>query len=285
MKIALIGADGQLGTDIQKVIDKKDLIALTISDIDITNKDQTLEIIKKHSPDIIINTAAYHRVDDCEDNDGPAFAVNAIGVKNLCLASKEIDCELVHVSTDYVFDGSKGKPYVEADPPNPVSVYGISKLAGEYYIKYMMKKHYIVRGSGLFGVRGCMATGGRNFIELMLHLAKEKGTVRVVTDQIVSPTYTLDLAGKIKDLIKTKKYGTYHVTNNGQCSWYDFAKKIFELSGTKVKLEKTTSDEFKSKANRPAFSVLDNHNLRRIGLDDMRTWDKALEAYLKEKEK
>jgi len=285
MKIALIGADGQLGTDLQKVIPANELIPLTISDIDVTDKQNVSNVIKKHSPDVVINTSAYHRVDDCEDNDEPAFKVNAIGVKNLCLACKEIDCELLHISTDYVFDGNKGSPYVESDCPNPGTVYGISKLAGENYIRYMLSKYYIVRSSGLFGVRGCMATGGRNFIEMMLHLAREKGHVRVVTDQIVSPTYTLDLARKISQLIKTRKYGTYHITNNGQCSWHEFANKIFELTDIKVKLEKTTTGEFKSKAKRPAYSVLDNYNLRKIGLDDLPTWDKALKAYLDEKKK
>ena len=172
MKILLIGADGQLGTDLQKALSKHKLIPLTISDLDIIDKKQTISVLKKHGPDLVINTAAYHRVDDCEDSDSLAFAVNAVGIKNLCFACKEIDCELLHISTDYVFDGTSKKPYVESDPVNPTSAYGISKLAGEQYIKYLLKKYYIVRGSGLFGVRGCMATGGKNFIEIMLHLAE-----------------------------------------------------------------------------------------------------------------
>ena len=285
MKILLIGADGQLGTDIQKVIDRSELIPLTIADIDVTRKESVSACIGKYKPDVVVNTSAYHRVDDCEGNDGIAFAVNAIGVKNLCLACGENDSALVHISTDYVFDGMKGKPYGEKDCPNPGTVYGISKLAGELYVKYMLKKHFIVRTCGLFGVAGCLGKGGGNFIESMLKLAKEKPVIRVVADQIVGPTYTLDLARKINDLIKTKYYGLYHVTNKGNCSWYDFAKKIFELTGTKVKLEKATTSEFKSKATRPAYSVLEHGNLRKIGLDDLRTWDKALEAYLEEKKR
>ncbi len=285
MKILLIGADGQLGTDFRKVAPPNEVIPLTISDIDITDRSRTIEAIKKHKPDVVLNTSAYHKVDDCEEHDQEAFAVNAFGVKNLCLACRETDSALVHVSTDYVFDGTKGRPYTEADCPNPGTVYGISKLAGELYVRYMMKKYFIVRTCGLFGVAGCLGKGGTNFIENMLKLASQKKQLRVVRDEIVGPTYTLDLAAKIDQLIRTQHYGLYHITNSGQCSWYDFAKSIFELTGTKIDLQPATSAEFKAKARRPAYSVLAHENLKKIGLDDMRTWDKALEAYLKEKQK
>jgi dTDP-4-dehydrorhamnose reductase len=283
MKALIIGADGQLGTDLQKVIPAAESIPLTISDIDVTDKDNVAKVIARHKPDVVINTSAYHRVDDCEDNDQIAFSVNAFGVKNLCLACRENDAALVHISTDYVFDGSKGKPYMEDDLPNPGTVYGISKLAGELYARYMLKKYFVVRTCGLFGVAGCLGKGGGNFIETMLDLAKKKPVLRVVADQIVGPTYTFDLARKINELIRTQHYGLYHVTNKGECSWYDFAKKIFELTGTPVKLEKATTSEFKAKATRPAYSVLAHKNLNKIGMDDMRTWDKALKAYLDEK--
>jgi dTDP-4-dehydrorhamnose reductase len=285
MKILLVGADGQLGTDIQKVMGGSELIPLTVADIDVTKRESVSAVIGKYKPDIVINTSAYHRVDDCEDHDEIAFAVNAFGVKNLCLSCSDNDAALVHISTDYVFDGRKGKPYSETDCPNPGTVYGISKLAGELYARYMLKKHFVVRTCGLFGVAGCLGKGGGNFIESMLKLAKEKPVLRVVADQIVGPTYTLDLARKINDLIRTQHYGLYHVTNKGTCSWYDFAKKIFELTGTKVKLEKATTSEFKAKATRPAYSVLEHGSLKKIGLDDLRTWDKALEAYLEEKKR
>jgi dTDP-4-dehydrorhamnose reductase len=285
MKILLIGADGQLGTDIQKVMGGSELIPLTVADIDVTKRENVSAVIGKYKPDIVINTSAYHRVDDCEDHDDIAFAVNAFGVKNLCLSCRDNDAALLHISTDYVFDGMKGKPYSETDCPNPGTVYGISKLAGELYVRYMLKRHFVVRTCGLFGVAGCLGKGGGNFIESMLKLAKEKPLLRVVSDQIVGPTYTLDLARKINDLIRTENYGLYHITNKGKCSWYDFAKKIFELTGTKVKLEQITSSEFKAKAKRPAYSVLENMQLKKIGLDDMRPWDKALEAYLEEKKR
>jgi len=283
MKILLIGADGQLGTDIIKIIDKAELIPLTIADINVTDKSSISRQINQHKPDVVINTSAYHRVDDCEDHDQEAFAVNAFGVKNLCIACKESDSALLHISTDYVFDGNKGKPYTEADIPNPRTVYGMSKLAGEEYIRSMLKKYFLIRTCGLYGVAGCLGKGGGNFIETMLKLAKQKPVIRVVGDQVVSPTYTLDLARKIGQLIRTEHYGLYHIANKGNCSWYEFAKKIFELTGTKVKVESATTEEFKSKARRPAFSVLDNANLRKLGLDDLRTWDRALEAYLEEK--
>jgi len=285
MKILLIGADGQLGTDIQKVIDRSELIPLTISDIDVTDKDSVSMAINKYRPDVVINTAAYTDVDGCEDHKEDAFAVNAVGVKNLCLACKENDAVLAHISTDYVFDGKKRKPYVETDPPNPGNVYGISKLAGEEYVRSMLRKYFLIRTCGLYGVAGCLGKGGRNFIESMLKLAKQKPVIRVVGDQVVSPTYTLDLARKIDQLIRTEHYGLYHIANKGSCNWYEFAKKIFELTGTKVKVESATTEEFKAKAKRPAFSALDNSNLRKIELDDLRTWDKALEAYLEEKKR
>jgi len=283
MKVLLIGADGQLGTDIQKVIKAPELIPLTISEIDVTSRENVASVIGKHKPDVVINTSAYHRVDDCEDHDQEAFAVNTLGVKNLCLACNGTGSTLLHISTDYVFDGMREKPYSEDDCPVPGTVYGISKLAGELYIRYMMKNYFIVRTCGLYGLRGCMGKGGGNFIESMLKLSKEKPILRVVDDQIVAPTYTFDLARKIDQLIRTQHYGIYHVTNAGKCSWYGFAKKIFELTGTKVKLEKASTSEFKAKATRPAFSVLEHRNLKKIGLDDMRSWEEALAAYLKEK--
>lgn len=282
-KVLIIGADGQLGTDLKKVIDKKEAIPLTIKDIDITNKEQSCQVISKHSPQFIINTAAYHNVDACEDADEIALKVNAIGAKNLAVAARDIGAVLVHISTDYVYAGDKGTPYVEDDVPEPKSAYGISKLAGEYYVRYIHDKHFIIRTSGLYGVAGCLGKGGTNFVESMLKLAKTKNELKVVSDQIVSPTYTLDLAKKINELMRTKKFGIYHITNNGECSWYEFAKKIFELTGTKIKLEKTTSKEFQAKAWRPPYSVLKNKKLKDLGMDDLRSWEDALKAYLKEK--
>ncbi len=283
MKILIIGADGQLGTDLCKVIPKKEQVPLTIQDIDITDREKTFQVIKKHSPDVIINTAAYHNVDKCEDEPALAFAVNAEGVKHVAEACREAKAVLVHISTDYVFDGEKGSPYVETDPPNPLSVYAKSKYTGEQNVKEVLEKHFIVRSTGLYGVAGCLGKGGTNFVEGMLKRAETQPELKVVTDEVLSPTYTLDLAGKINQLVRTKHFGLYHIVNHGECSWYEFASMIFDLLGRRVTIQKATSSEFKTKARRPKYSVLRNANLEKIGLDDMRPWQEALKAYLVEK--
>lgn len=283
MKILIIGADGQLGTDLCKVIPKQEQIPLTIQDIDITDWAKTLSAIKKHSPDVVINTAAYHNVDQAEDNRELAFSVNADGVKNVAEACKEVGSALVHISTDYVFDGAKGKPYVETDSPHTLSVYAESKYAGEENVKNILENYFIVRSTGLYGVAGCLGKGGTNFVEGILNRAAAQPELKVVTDEVLSPTYTLDLANNIYALIKTKHYGLYHMVSHGSCSWYEFACKIFELLGKKVIIRKTTAAEFKSKARRPKYSVLENANLAKIGLDKMRPWQEALKAYLIEK--
>ncbi|MFH1684444.1 MAG: dTDP-4-dehydrorhamnose reductase [Candidatus Margulisiibacteriota bacterium] len=283
MKILIIGADGQLGTDLCKVIPKNEQIPLTIKDIDITDKANTLEVIKKHSPDVVVNTAAYHHVDKCEDNRDLAFSVNAYGAKHVAEACKQAGAALVHISTDYVFDGKKGSPYVETDLPHPLSVYAESKYAGEQYAQDILDKYFIVRSTGLYGVAGCLGKGGTNFIEGILTRADSQPELRVVTDEVLSPTYTFDLAQKINELIRTKHYGLYHIVNHGSCSWYEFTCKIFELLGRKIIIHKTTSADFKTKAKRPQYSVLKNAALEKLGRDDLRPWPEALAAYLVEK--
>jgi dTDP-4-dehydrorhamnose reductase len=283
MKIAIIGADGQLGTDLCKVIPPKEQIPLTVDDIDITNRAQVRAVLKKNAPDVVVNTAAYHDVDRCEDHAEPAFAVNTYGAKHLAEACREIGAVLVHISTDYVFDGEKGKPYVETDTPDPQSIYAISKYAGEQCVKYILDKHFVIRTTGLYGVAGCLGKGGTNFVEGMIRRSMSQPELKVVTDETLSPTYTLDLAKKINELVRTEHYGLYHITNGGGCSWYDFAVKIFELMGKKVKINKTTAAEFKAKAKRPKYSVLENGRLKKLKMDDLRPWEEALKAYLGEK--
>jgi dTDP-4-dehydrorhamnose reductase len=280
MKIMIIGADGQLGTDLCQVIPRAEQIPLTIKDIDVTDRRQVNSVLAKDRPEIVINTAAYHRVDDCEDHETPAFAVNAIGVKYLADACREIDAALVHLSTDYVFDGQKTTPYEETDNPNPQSVYGVSKAAGESCLRYLLKKYFIVRSSGLYGSAGCLGKGGGNFVETMIQRAAVQPELNVVTDERVSPTYTPDLAAKIYELIKTGRFGLYHVVNRGECSWHEFAEKIFELLGQPVKINRVLSSEYKAKARRPHYSVLKNARLEALGLDDLRPWQAALRAYL-----
>ncbi|MDD3521279.1 MAG: dTDP-4-dehydrorhamnose reductase [Actinomycetota bacterium] len=286
MKIALIGSNGQIGTDILKYFTEKneEVIGLTQDDIDVCYLEKCESVLFKVKPDIIINTAAFHVVDLCEDEAASAFAVNADGVKNLCAVCLNLDIPLVHFSTDFVFglDRDRTTPYTENDCPGPVSMYGISKLAGEFVIRYMLKKYYLLRVCGLYGHAGSFGKGS-NFVELMLKLVKESSGIKVVNDQITTPTSTKDVTRKLYELIKTGKHGTYHMTNTGQCSWYEFALEIFRLSGLSPKVIPISSAEFGAKAKRPFYSVLDNANLRSIGLKDMRCWKEALQDYIKER--
>jgi len=284
-KVLLIGADGQLGTDLRKIIGENyELLCPLMEELNITQFNETKEYIYRNHPGLIINTAAFHQTDECEKDPQRSFLVNASAIKNLADACKELDIPLVHISTDYVFglDEERKTPYIEEDLPAPVNIYGISKLAGEYCIRYTLKKYFVIRTAGLFGAAGAKGKGG-NFIETMIRLAKEKGKVEVKDDEFTTPTYTKELAETIIQLIKTDKYGIYHITSQGKCSWYEFAKKIFELTNTKINCQPVSSDKFPTIAKRPSYSVLDNKHLREIGLDKMSRWEDALEKYLKEK--
>jgi dTDP-4-dehydrorhamnose reductase len=282
LKIALIGADGQLGTDIYKYFSEKglDISGLTQKEIEVCDMNICNDVLAKIKPELIINTAAFHKVDDCEDEVSTTFAVNVEGVKNLAKVCLEIDAALMHFSTDFVFGGyTKDTPFTEEDCPRPISIYGISKLAGEYVIQYMLKKYYIIRVCGLYGYAGSLGKGS-NFVELMIKLAKEGRDIKVVNDQVLTPTSTKDVTEKLYELIKTGKYGLYHMTNTGSCSWYEFACEIFRLTGLSPNISPTTSEAFSAKARRPAYSVLDNAHLRAIGLDDMRHWKESLKDYI-----
>ena len=262
----------------------EDIIGLTQDEIDVCYIDKCEPVILKIKPDLVINTAAFHKVDLCEDEGEAAFKVNAVGVRNLCEVCLKIDAVLMHFSTDFVFGGDKNRmiPYNEDDCPHPISLYGISKLAGEYIIKYMLKKYYLIRTCGLYGHAGSFGKGS-NFVDLMIELAKKGEKIRVVNDQVLTPTSSKDLTEKLYELIYTKKYGLYHMTNTGQCSWYDFAVEIFKLAGISPDLKPISSEEFAAKAKRPAYSVLDNRNLRAAGIKDMRPWQEALRDYINEK--
>jgi len=285
MKIALIGANGQLGGDLAKVLRPvHDLIPLTHADIEVTARESVDAMMQTHRPDLVMNMAAFHKVDACEEQIEPTFAVNTYGVRNLALACRAYDAALLHMSSDYVFGGDKTRatPYVETDPPAPINVYGIAKLAGEYFIRYLMDRYFILRVTGLYGVAGSSGKGG-NFVELMLRLAKEGKSIRVVDDQRMTPTYTVDLARQIAELIETEHYGLYHATNQGSCTWYEFAAEIFRQSGLTPSLGKAKTGDFGEKATRPAYSVLENTALQSIGLDRMRPWQESLAAYLAER--
>jgi dTDP-4-dehydrorhamnose reductase len=285
MKVLITGANGQLGTDLCQVLYNLKIVPLTHADIEITDIGSIKQICNKHKPDTIINAAAYVQVDDCETNRDKAFLVNALGARNIAVVAQEIGAKLIHVSTDYVFGGEaepRTIPYSEFDAPIPISVYGKSKLAGENFVQHLCSKHFIIRTSGLFGVAGSSGKGG-NFVETMLRLAREQAELRVVNDQIFSPTYTKDLARKIAQLINTEYYGIFHITNTDSCSWYEFTKEILRLAGLKTPIVPITSTQYPQKAKRPSFSALDNYHLRLLGIDDMRSWQEALEDYMKEK--
>lgn len=279
MRTLLIGANGQLGQELGQVYADYNLIPLTHADLDVTDPKQSEAVLDRYAPDLILNTAAYHRVDECEDFPAKAYEVNAIAVRNLARLAKAHGAVLVHFSTDYVFDGSVKRPYTEADPPCPLGAYGVSKLAGEHFIRAVHDRHFIIRTCGLYGIAGSSGKGG-NFIETMLRLAREGKEIRVVGDQVLTPTSAKELAKKVRQLVETDAYGLYHITNNGACSWYEFAAAIFEMVGVHPELQETTSGAFGAKAPRPVYSVLDNANLRALGLDDLRHWRDALKEYL-----
>lgn len=284
MKIVIIGANGQLGSDLVGALKDGEVIPLTHDDVEISDFDSVSKMFERYKPEVVVNTAAFHNVPECEKNDLKAFMVNGIGPKYLAQNCVTYNSVLLHISTDYVFDGKKNTPYSENDIPNPLSVYGITKLIGEYYIKATMERYFIVRTCGLYGIYRCRAKGG-NFIDTMLKLSKEQKEIKVVGDEILTPTYTLDLANQINELIKTDLYGLYHITNEGSCSWYEFAKAIFEFLNIKVELKEIKQSEFPSTVKRPRYSVLENGRLKSLGINKMRHWKDALQSYLTERKR
>ena len=277
MKIIITGAQGQLGQELVKQLDEKygyDVIKTDKDTLDITNIENVNTFILEQNPDVVINCAAHTAVDLCETDMENAYKINAIGPRNLAIACEKAGAKLVQVSTDYVFDGNSVRPYREDDITCPNSVYGTSKLMGENFVREFCSKYFIVRTAWLYGE-------GNNFVRTMLKLSETNSELNVVNDQIGSPTSTVDLAKAIIDLIHTEHYGTYHGTCEGQCSWYDFAKKIFEIKNIDIKVNPVISDEFKRPAPRPKYSVLDNFMLKLVGLNSFRKWEDSLEEYLK----
>ncbi len=286
MKVVVIGASGQLGTELVWANSEKfgyEMIPLYHKDIEITDFYSSYKVLKEISPDVVINTAAFVRVDDCEDLKDDAFKVNAVGPRNLAVISGEVGFRLVHISTDYVFDGTKDRRsggYTEFDVPNPINVYGESKLAGENLVRDLADKYYIVRTSWLYGAGGSKAKGG-NFVTKMLELSKSHSELKVVNDQIGTPTNSYHLAVQILELVKHPFFGIYHATCEGMASWYDFAVEIFKIAGVNVKVIPVDSSEFPTRARRPAFSVLENYMLKLHNLNLMPDWKDALKDYLK----
>lgn len=285
MKLILIGANGQLGSDIYKVFSKKNkIIAFTHKQLDITDSKKVKKTITFYKPELIINTAAYHLVDEIETNPEKAFSVNAIAQKNLSEAAKASGSAIVYFSTDYVFgqDKERKKAYRETDTLGPVNTYGLSKLAGEYLTQIYAEKYFIIRTSGLYGSTS-PSSKRENFVEKMIRLSKQNSEIKVVNDQILSPTYTLNLARNLLLLLSTSKFGIYHIVSEGQCSWWQFARKIFQYLNVKTNCKPVSSMEFQTEAKRPNYSALENHNLTKIDLKRMKSWETNLKDYLKEK--
>ncbi len=282
MKVAVIGANGQLGSDMVAAFAAAgdEVQRLTHADVEIADADSVLSVLGTFRPDVIVNTAAMHHVEKCEIDPAKAYAVNGIGARNLARSANDIGALLIHISTDYVFDGGKNTPYEETDNPLPLNVYGNTKLAGEYYVRSIAKRHQVLRTSGIYGNKPCRGKGGLNFVETMLKLAREKGKVRVVGDEYVSPTFTPEIAEQAVALSRSNLNGLFHGTAEGSCSWYEFAREIFALTGTKVILEQAAPGEFPAKVQRPKYSVLENRALKSHHLNKFKHWQAGLRNYL-----
>ena len=292
MRILVTGSDGQLGRALQKILSKEDCFFMTRQDFDITDEKQTVQQITDVRPEIVIHTAAYTDVDGCEKNPELAERINVIGTENVAKACQKVAAIMFYISTDYVFDGRKGAPYQEKDEPHPLSVYGETKLKGEEVVK-KMPKYFIIRTAWLFGPTSPLnkleASRGKrreNFVQTILGLAKEKKEIKVVNDQIGCPTYALDLASAIWQLIQRQatsdqRTGIYHITNSGSCSWYEFAKEIIKLKGLKTKVIPIASEEWQkikpNSAKRPKYSVLDCSKIKKLGIK-MPPWQEALKS-------
>ena len=274
MKILITGAYGMLGSDLRETLKDHELFIAGHKDLDIADQNKVMNYILEKSPEIVINAAAYTAVDNCETDYTNAYSVNAIGPKNLAIACNKINIPLIHISTDYVFDGNKRTPLTEEDTLGPKTAYGKTKLEGEKMIQENTKKYFILRTAWLYGIHG------KNFVQTMLNLSKKNNELKVVNDQIGSPTYSKDLAIAISELLNSDKYGIYHVTNKGEISWYDFSKKIFELSNINIKVNPVSTEEFPRPAPRPHYSVLSNQKWINAGFTPMRNYDEALKEYL-----
>ena len=278
MKIVVTGVNGQLGYDVVKELNNRnytEVIGIDIKDLDITNENAVKDFMNINNPDVIVHCAAYTAVDNAEDNQKTCYDVNVNGTKYLVESAKELDAKFLYISTDYVFSGDKDSEYFVEDIPNPKSVYGETKYLGEVET-LNHNKHFIVRISWVFG------KNGNNFIKTMIKLGKEKNELNIVFDQIGSPTYTHDLSKLIVDMIETDKYGIYQATNDGVCSWFEFAQKIFEFSNIDISLNPILTEQYPTKAKRPRNSVMSKKNLIDNGFELLPSWQDALKRYLKE---
>lgn len=281
-KVLIIGPSGQLGADLVRVFRKKDgydVVAAGRPEIDLCDRHSVFNAVSNHAPDIVINAAGQTDVEGCEYDASHAMLLNAEGAGCVADACAEAGSVCVYVSSDYVFDGKKGRPYTETDECGPLNAYGVSKLEGERLVRGGSERHFIIRTSSLFGP-GVLLKRGRNFVETMIMLAEGGRRIRVVDDQVMSPTYTRDLAPKIAELLEEGDYGTYHITNSGECSWYRFGLAVFDAAGLSPEVIPVTSEEYGARAKRPKYSVLDNQKLESRGIKGLRRWEEALKDYV-----
>jgi len=281
--VLLIGASGQLGSDLARVFAGPDFVALPRRELDVTDPAAMVRVVAAVGPAWVLNATAFNRVDDAERDPTAAFALNAVAVHHLARAAERYRARLIHFSTDYVFGGTGAGPFIEAAAPAPANAYGVSKLAGERLVQNAGPRHLVIRSAGLYGVAGSSGKGG-NFVETMLRLSRAGQPIRVVDDQVLTPTYTADLAEAVRRLLAVDPPGgTYHLTNQGSCSWLEFARRIFALCGLAPDLGPTTSEAFGAPARRPANSVLLDTRTATLGLAPLRPWPDALRAYLQAK--
>ena len=276
MKILVTGVKGQLGYDVVNELMGRGIeaVGVDIEEMDITDAASVDKVIRETDPDAVIHCAAYTAVDAAEENEELCRKVNADGPRNIARVCKELDIKMLQVSTDYVFEGTGERPWEPEDECRPKSVYGRTKYEGELAVKELLDRYFIVRIAWVFGING------KNFVKIMLNLAKTHDTITVVNDQFGSPTYTYDLAKLLADMIVTEKYGTYHATNEGDCSWYEFACAIFKEAGVEINVVPVTSEEYGAKANRPANSRMSKEKLTENGFERLPAWQDALHRYI-----
>lgn len=276
MRVLVTGAGGQLGRDLPAAFADDEVVGLAHADLDVTDEPAVVAAVRDLAPDLVVHAAAFTRVDACESEPEVAWRVNALGSWWVARACALAGAAMVYLSTDYVFDGRAGRPYTEFDRPNPLSMYGRSKEAGEQLVRRTLPAHYVVRTSWVLGAHG------GNFVKTMLRLARERDALAVVDDQTGSPTFTFDLAPAVRRLAVTGRYGTYHLTNTGHCTWFELARTTFDLAGLRVDLSPTDTASFAAPAPRPAFSVLDNLTARLVGLEPLPEWRTSLKRLLGE---